>query len=84
VSVVPRGVQAGSGGVCWSISVTPVSPRGVKAERRDPDEAERIDREAALRIDCAPARDADDWLLYFLLTTLIVSVPSSLSAAASP
>ena len=84
MSVVPREVQAGSRGACLSTSVAPVSPREVKAERRDPDEAERIDWEAASRIDCAPARDADDGLLDFLRTTLVVSVPSSLSAAASP
>ena len=84
MSVVPREVQAGSRGACLSISVTPVSPREVKAERRDTDEAERLDWEAASRIDCTPARDADDWLLDFLRTTLVVSIPSSLSAAASP
>ena len=84
LSVEPRGVQPGPGGLCRSISVTPVSPRGVKAERRDPDEAERTDREVASRFDCAPERDADDWLLDFLLTTVTVSVPSSLSTTASP
>ena len=66
------------------ISVTPVSPREVKAERWDPDEAERLDWEAASRPDCAPTCDADDGLLDLLRTTLVVCSPSSLSTVASP
>ena len=83
-SVGPRGVQTGTGGFGRSFSETPVAPRGVQPERRDPDEAERIDREEASRGDCAPARDAYDGLLDFLRTTLVVSVPSSLSTVVSP
>ena len=84
-SVEPRGVQPGTLKLFWrSLSDTLVAPRGVQPERRDPDEAERIDREEASRGDCAPARVADDRLFDFLPTTLVVSVPSSLSATASP
>ena len=34
-------------------------------------------------MDCAPEREADDWLLDFLLTTVTVSIPSPLSPTAS-
>ena len=81
-SVGPRGVQTGTGGFGRSFSETPVAPRGVQAERRDPDEAERADLEGASRLDCALEREADDWLRDFLPTTVTVSNPSSLSPTA--